>query len=300
VLVVVVIGPGSGELGSSAGGGGASSAGSSLEATKGGGTTAFRAKSGAGDAASPATGAAGGGSVAPLPPTEPPPGRRVERDVRLDLRAPAALFADTSDGIVRTTQRFGGFVASSQISSASAGGTATFVLQIPSDRLDTALAALSRLGHVTNLEQSTQDVTDAFDTLQRQIGDARIQRRSLIAELATASGTRAARLQARLDRVNARLRLLLQQRRDLSSRTNYASVELSLTATRKGAGAAPPGGRWTPGDAWHDAKRVLEVAAGVVIVVLAVLVPLALLGGAVALGAQAVRRRRREAALGEG
>jgi hypothetical protein len=60
---------------------------------------------------------------------------------------------------------------------------------------------------------------------------------------------------------------------------------------------APGGGSWSPGDAARDAVRVLEVSAGVALVGLAVLVPLALLGAAGGLAAGAYRRRRREAAL---
>ena len=58
------------------------------------------------------------------------------------------------------------------------------------------------------------------------------------------------------------------------------------------------GGVWTPGDAAGDALRVLEVAAGVLLIGLAVTLPLALLGGGAALVARSTRRRRRESALG--
>jgi hypothetical protein len=62
--------------------------------------------------------------------------------------------------------------------------------------------------------------------------------------------------------------------------------------------AAPPhGGPWTPGDALHDAGRVLEVLAGAALVGGAVLLPLALLAAAAAIAARALRRRRRESAL---
>jgi hypothetical protein len=57
------------------------------------------------------------------------------------------------------------------------------------------------------------------------------------------------------------------------------------------------GGAWTPGDAANDALRVLEVTAGVLLIVLAVALPLALLGGAAGLAARSARRRRRESAL---
>ncbi|HEX2105925.1 MAG TPA: hypothetical protein VHF51_19900, partial [Solirubrobacteraceae bacterium] len=59
-----------------------------------------------------------------------------------------------------------------------------------------------------------------------------------------------------------------------------------------------PGDRWTPADAWRDARRRgLEIAAGVAVLVAAFALPLALLGAPPALALAALRRRRREAAL---
>ena len=56
--------------------------------------------------------------------------------------------------------RFGGIVASSQIGASDVdGGEASFDLRIPTERLDRALAALSKLGHVTERNQSLQDIT---------------------------------------------------------------------------------------------------------------------------------------------
>ena len=77
---------------------------------------------------------------------------------------------------------------------------------------------------------------------------------------------------------------------------SFATVDLSIDGDRRG-GAAPPEGRWTPGDAVGDALRVLEVIAGVLVIALAVLVPvglIALLGG---LAGRIVVRHRRERAL---
>jgi hypothetical protein len=74
-------------------------------------------------------------------------------------------------------------------------------------------------------------------------------------------------------------------------------VDLTVTAPRRQAAAPGGDGRWTPADAWRDARRALEVAAGVAIVLLALGLPLALLGAAAALAGRALRRRRREGAL---
>ena len=81
------------------------------------------------------------------------------------------------------------------------------------------------------------------------------------------------------------------------NRANFATVGVDLTGVARKQAAAPGHGSWTPGDAAHDAVRVLEVSAGVALIALAVLVPLGLVGAAGGFAAVAVRRRRREAAL---
>ena len=235
--------------------------------------------------------------TAPAAPGLAAPGRRVERTVRLDLGARADRFDAVTDGVVRATQQAGGFVADSQIRREGGRGTATFVLRIPAARLDAAISGLSRLAHVRAIEQGATDLTGATDGTAARLADARTRRRALVAALATASGARAARLRGRLAGARARERSLDRALRALRARTAYATVDLTVTAPR-GQGAAPaPKGRWTPADAWRDARRALEVGAGVLILVLAVVLPLALVGGLGAAAAGAVRRRRREAAL---
>ena len=67
----------------------------------------------------------------------------------------------------------------------------------------------------------------------------------------------------------------------LNQQVAYSTVELEIRGTRKsGATAATPGDRWTPGDALKDAGRVLEVIAGVLVIGLAILLPIAILAGA--------------------
>ena len=225
------------------------------------------------------------------------PGRKVERTVTVDLGAAAGRFDDVTDRVVRTTQRAGGFVADSRIRRAGSRGTATFVLRIPSTRLDAAIADLSRLAHVRSIEQGNTDLTGATDGTAARLRDTQTRRRALVAALATASGARAARLRDRLADTRARERSLDRALRALRARTAYATVDLTVTATRAQAAAPPQDDRFTPGDALRDAGRALEVAAGVAILALAVGLPVALLGGVGLATAGALRRRRREAAL---
>jgi hypothetical protein len=56
-------------------------------------------------------------------------------------------------------------------------------------------------------------------------------------------------------------------------------------------------GAWTPADAFDDALRVLEVAAGVALIAAAVLLPVALIWLLAWLARRGISRRRRERAL---
>ena len=105
-------------------------------------------------------------------------------------------------------------------------------------------------------------------------------------------------VKARLRSVNAGIASARSSVRRITNRAAYANVSVELVAERGGA-AAPidDDGRWTPADALRDAARVLELAAGIAVIVLALLLPLALLGGLGAVAARMLGHRRRERAL---
>ena len=242
-----------------------------------------------------ASGSAGGGllSIAPAP------ARKVERTAVLAIETPDGRFEATTDAVIATVGRFRGIVASSQIGSSDAdGGAATFELRIPTERLDQALAALSKLGHVTERNQNLVDITGSFTSAQERLTDARAERRGLLRALARATTQRQiASIKAQLRTVSSRISGLKGQIASLRRRADLSTVNLTV----RGGGASETGGggggQWTPGDAAGDALRVLEVSAGVALICLAVLTPLGLIGAAIALAVRSGRRRRRETAL---
>ena len=255
-------------------------------------------------AAAPAP-AASAGRSAPIPPVAPAPSvdvkpsaRKVERSATLALETPAGDFDKTVAAVQARVASFGGVVASAQTGeSDAAGGEATFDLRIPTDRLDRALAALAKLGDVTERSQSMQDITGSFTSAQERLSDARAERRGLLRALERAtSQAQIDSLKAQLRGVGSRIGALKGELSSLRRRADLATVLLTVRGTGE-SGATGGGGRWTPGDAAGDALRVLEVVAGVALVSLAVLLPAALLGGAIALAVRLARRRRREAAL---
>ncbi|HEY4096515.1 MAG TPA: DUF4349 domain-containing protein [Baekduia sp.] len=233
---------------------------------------------------------------APLPaPTTAGP-RKVERSAALTLTPAPADVQDTADGVVRETQAAGGYVQRSHVTTQDTRGTAEFTLRIPSAHLDDALQGLSKLAHVGGLTQASTDITATAASAADRLDDARAERRALLQALGRATTDRQiASLKARLadnrDEIAARQSALNSVRR----RADLATVEVTVQGT--GRPAAHGGGAWTPGDALHDAGRVLEVAGGVAVIALAVLGPLAILALLAWFAARTLRRRRRETAL---
>jgi hypothetical protein len=252
----------------------------------------------AGKAAGPATSGfatPSGGSVVPART------RKVERSATLVLQAPKGRFAATTDAVIGTVARFDGIVASSQISAGDASaGEASFDLRIPTGQLDTALAALSKLGHVTERSQDLRDITASFSSAQSRLTDARAERTGLLRALARATTAQEVdSLKARLRDAGDRIARIKRELAALGRRADLSRVDLTVRSSHANpiSGATGGGRHWTPRDAAGDALRVLEELAGIALVALAVLVPVGLLGVALAFGVRVTRRRRRATAL---
>jgi hypothetical protein len=221
----------------------------------------------------------------------------VERGASLTLTPEPDEVQRTADGVVRATQDAGGYVQRSQVDTGEAGGTATFTLRVPSARLAEAIAALSRLAPVAATSQDATDITAATASAADRLADARAERQALLRALGRATTDREiASIKARLADNRATITRRTAALDALRRRADFATVSV-LVEGRQGAAGGAHGGGWTPGDALHDAGRVLETAGGVALVAAAGLAPLAILALLVALAARGVRRRRREAAL---
>jgi hypothetical protein len=259
-------------------------------------TGAGTASSDAAKSAAPQA-AAGGTSASEAAPSFRAPGsRKVERSTSLELSTGRADVQAVADNVIGTVQRFGGIVDSSQIASSDAEASAVFSLRIPTRRLDAAVAALSKLAHVASLSQGSTDITGSFVSAASRLGDARAERRGLLKALGHATTTQEIdALKARLRDNRSQIAALKGELNGLRRRADLARVD--VTVSGNGHKGATGGGTWTPRDAARDALRVLEVAAGVLLVGLAAGVPLALIAGMAALGTRSARRRRREGAL---
>ena len=170
----------------------------------------------------------------------------------------------------------------------------SFDLRIPAESLRTALADLSKLGHVRARREAGSDVTPAYVSVRDRLEAARAERESLLRRLAAADTDAAAeRIRTRLAGVSLRIERLRREFGALRERTNYSAVTVDLEASDGDSGAGGGGTR----DALDDSLGLLADSLNLLVRALGVLIPLALIGGLGWLGGRILRRRRREAAL---
>lgn len=241
-----------------------------------------------------------GSTVAPAAPDDPVVDRErrsVERSASLDLTVPTDEVQSTADAVVRATDQVGGIVQTSSINvGEDAPGEARFELRVPTAKLDDALAAYSKLGSVANRTQDAQDITGSVVSAEDRLSDARAERAGLVRALERADTRRAVvSLRARLRVVRRDISRYEAQLRTAQQRADLATVAVTVRGDADGAGETGAG--WSLGDAARDAGRLLEVAAGALIVGAAAVLPLLALALAATAGMRVLGRRRRERGL---
>lgn len=220
--------------------------------------------------------------------------RQVEHSASLTLGArPGELDRMASD-VGDVAADLGGFVASSRVTSSDGG---RLELRVPSRRLDTAIQRLSELGSVRELSRESLDITSTVVSARDRLADARAERRSLLRQLEAAETVNETEsLRERLRIVSRQIAAARARAQRAQNRARFANVAVTLVRDVDGT-RDDDGGAWTPGDAFRDALRVLEVTAGVALIALAVLLPLGLAWLLAWLTRRGVTRRRRERAL---
>ncbi len=266
----------------------------------------------------PASGT-GAGSAAPPSSTGPPvpvpsTARRIVQSAQLQLSTTPGRIDDVAQEVFDVVASVNGIVDSSSVTSgggspapatgpvvapAAPGGGAFFQLRVPSVNLSQALSALSRLRYadVVSRTDATQDITGQVGRAGMRLAEARALRRSLLGRLAAATTTEQVdSLRLQLRDVDASIASRLATLDGLRRQVAYSRISLTVDA------ATPPpgpvrGAGFTLGRAARDAGRVLVVVAGVGLIALAALIPVALLAALGVWVGLGVRRRRRERAL---
>ena len=270
----------------------------------GGGGAAAGGGPGAGGGAGESSKSAGGADQSAVPVLPPSGGgfapgrsdRKIERSVALELEMPVDEIAHVADQVTAVTNRYGGFVLNSSLSTGNDGAGGDFDLRIPSNRLRSAVRDLSALADVRTQSQTGRDVTREHMTAKDRLRAARAERRSLLRRLeAATTDEEAEAIRRRLDLVAGEINGLRAQLRDLRLRTDYSVVTVTLAARDGDSGGTGGGGSFD--DALGDAGSLLVTVAGWIVRALAVALPLALLALAGWGVGGVVRRRRRESVL---
>ena len=305
LVLIVVLAGGSGQSDQDDGGGGGGSvvaesgAGDDAGAAPGALESPDRALADRPQGRRAADQAAGSASAVVLPPDGGfAPGqrnRKIERSIGLELEMPVDQMARVAEQVTTVTNRHGGFVLSSSVSTGEESAGGDFELRIPSARLRPALRDLAALADVRTQTQTGRDVTREHVTAKDRLQAARAERRSLLRRLELATTDEEAEaIRRRLDIVAGEINGLRSQLRSLRLRTDYAVVTVSLLP-KDGDQGGGAGGSFD--DALGDAGDLLVAVAGVIVRALAVGLPLGLIALAGWLAGRAVRRRQRESAL---
>jgi Domain of unknown function (DUF4349) len=219
--------------------------------------------------------------------------RDIERSAEIGLLAEPADLAEDSSKVFAAIHDADGIVLHSTTTSGANAG-ARFDLLIPSAKLGDALAALSAIDEVRSRHEATDDITAPTVSAREELQDSQARIDALLAQLSAAeteSEAEAVEIELRSERRHAtRLRARLA---NLDQRTAYSRVSVLIASDA----SADSGGAWGFDDAISDAGRVLAVAAGVTVVGLAVLAPLALVAFLTWLTHRLWLRTRRERAL---
>jgi hypothetical protein len=204
-----------------------------------------------------------------------PGNRDIERSAQVTLLAdPGDVAGDSAEVFVAVHDAHGIVLRSHTTQGPAGRGGAAFYLLIPSARLGDALAAISAIDEVGSRNDATADITAPTVAVGKRLHDTQAGIESLLSRLASAEPDAEREvLEARIRKLRRYAATLRSQLDRLHRRTRYSPVTVRIETGR----SASTGGAWGIGNAFHDAGRILAVAAGVTLVGLAVLAPIAIL-----------------------
>ncbi|MDQ3945714.1 MAG: DUF4349 domain-containing protein, partial [Actinomycetota bacterium] len=226
---------------------------------------------------------------APVPEVVPPGTARIVKtavlSIGVDKGGLSEAYQAAQDAALGV--RVQGWVQSSEW----ADDQATLVIKVPSDRFDTVLESLRKLGEVRTDSVAGEDVSAEYVDLEARLKHWRAQEAVFLELMAKAKTIpETISIQQQLSVIQEQIEQHEGRRRYLDSQTAYSTVRLSILET--GAVASGPGdGRTTLARAWERAVGAALAVVGGSLVVLGVLVPLSLILGLPALVFALARRR---------
>lgn len=200
------------------------------------GVAAFRSDQSAVDSSARASsgntrstlGASSGSSPALAEAAIPPLDRMVIANVNLSLSVENAI--EAARLAERTAERYGGFVAGSNVRDSDAGREASVTLRLPSARLSEALTDLRGIGRkVTDESRTTQDVTEEYTDIESNVRNLRATEAQVLALIERAAKIEEVLvLQRELTGIRGQIERLEGRRRVLENRSDFATIAMRL------------------------------------------------------------------------
>jgi hypothetical protein len=215
-----------------------------------------------------------------------PPGVRVIRDARLELRVEEGSFEKQWESLGTIAADLGGYLSDASVGVEERGedryafGTAT--LRIPVNRFEDALARFGELGERLSLNVTSQDVSEEYVDLEARLRHWRAMEAFHLELLDRATTVEEAlKVQAQLQQIQLTIEQLEGRIRYLDSRTAFATVSVFITEAPGPVVIEPLSEQSELAQAFEQAGRVLMATFGFLIVAAAAVFPLALLGGVI-------------------
>ncbi len=239
-------------------------------------------------------------AVAPIG-TDVPPGLKVIRDGRVDLRVEPGTFEQISSQLRSVAQDLGGYITAGETHLQEIDGVDYTVgwmtMRIPQDRFDDALDRVDGLGERLSLNVSSQDVTEEYVDLEGRLRYWKTQEEFYTRLMAEATEIEdLVTIQTRMQDVLLNIEQIEGRLRYLDSRTDFSTLTVGLTEVPGTTPVEEPDDPGVLEQAIDQAGTVLLATIGGLIVGAAFVLPFALLaavGFALWMAIRSVRRRKR-------
>lgn len=154
-------------------------------------------------------------------------------------------FAPVEERVKAIVKKYGGYIGELNTSTPQdAARNLTATLRIPSGQMEAAIADLKALGHVDGEQESGEEVTKEFVDRDARIKNSEQTEQRLLAVLRDHTGKVKDILEAEQEiaRVRGEIEQMQADQRELTTRVNFATVQLSVAEEYKAKlnGTVPP------------------------------------------------------------
>jgi Domain of unknown function (DUF4349) len=236
-------------------------------------------------------GASGAGKAAD---STGPRAQRISASLTVEVANPDAVSRAAQDAL-DLTRSLGGYVVSSSVATGEQGN-ASLTVRVPVDRVQDAIAGLSRLGRIVSQQVTIDDLQQNLDELTHRQASVLGQIARIRARLdsETLDAQTEAVLRTRLGILRGELRALRQGISSTEAEARMSTIQLAVV-TRGSSGAIAPPSRIDR--TIDEALNVLAWEGVIALGILIVLAPFALVGVAAWLSRRTYRRREEERLL---